>query len=192
MENSRDQPLDTSIAQLVTTIGVVVGLVVAYGKAFASYQEQISQAIIPVFISVSRQKGCWFPLYLKRRSRSLNTARPFDGACAHDVGPIATMGWICPSCRPELPARPEGAGIGGGLRLGPRPRDTGPPQGGCSRQYEADVEGTQSRGERNTSVKDPHLTIPWVCRDSILTVPGGIWTVPRGHQDHESVPPSHG
>jgi hypothetical protein len=42
------------IAELITVIGVVTGLALAYGKAFAGYQAAITQAFIDAFAVPSR------------------------------------------------------------------------------------------------------------------------------------------
>lgn len=50
------ETFDGQIGELVAILGIVVGLAVAYGKAFAGHQEQITQAVIDAFQVKSRYK----------------------------------------------------------------------------------------------------------------------------------------
>jgi hypothetical protein len=48
---SKDQEsnVEKNITELITIIGVIAGLALAYGKAFGTYQSEITQAVIDVF-----------------------------------------------------------------------------------------------------------------------------------------------
>ena len=41
--------MEKNITELITIIGVITGLALAYGKAFGTYQSEITQAVIDVF-----------------------------------------------------------------------------------------------------------------------------------------------
>jgi hypothetical protein len=47
-------PMGDQITELITIIGIVTGLALAYGKAFAGYQAAITQAFIDAFAVPSR------------------------------------------------------------------------------------------------------------------------------------------
>jgi hypothetical protein len=48
--------MDRHVPDLITFIGVLTGLALAYGKAFGAYQSEITQAVIDVFDVQSRYR----------------------------------------------------------------------------------------------------------------------------------------